>query len=219
MKSIVLLTCMSALLTITAFSQAGKFWTPNNESRSNIAQDKAASRASYPREFKLFNLDLPGFNQALLAIAGNNRKKLSAVISLPNANGGMEDFELVEASNFEPALQAQFPSIRAFSGKGITDRYATVKLSISPHGIESMIFRTNDDNEFIEAYSADHTVYSVYKAHREKARLPWTCSTEDKGLVSDINGRLSAANLSTGSSTGTLKTLRLAQSCNGEYAN
>jgi hypothetical protein len=221
MRRIVLLASLSALLTVSAYSQTGKFWTPNSDSRSAIAPDKAVGRASYPREFKLFNLDVPGFQQAVMSIAGYTKKKLTTIVSLPNADGGIEDFELVEASNFEPDLQAQFPKIRAFSGKGITDKYATVKLSISPEGVESMIFRTGNDNEFIEPYSSDHRVYSVYKAHREKERLPWTCSTDDKEMVSGINSRLlgSAAALSTGSSTGTLKTLRLAQSCNGEYAN
>jgi hypothetical protein len=220
MRKFVPLACLSALLTLSAYSQTGRLWTPNNQSRSTIAPDKAVGRASYPKEFKLFNLDVAAFQQAVLSIAGN-KKKATATISLPNADGGVEDFELVEASNFEPDLQAQFPNIRAFSGRGITDKYATVKLSFSPQGVESMIFRTDKDNEFIEPYSTDHRVYSVYKAHREKERLPWTCSTDDKQMVSGINSRLSgsAAALSTGSSVGQLKTLRLAQSCNGEYAN
>jgi hypothetical protein len=221
MRKFVPLACLSALLTVSAYSQTGRLWTPNNQSRSTIAPGKAVSRASYPKEFKLFNLDLAAFQQSVLSITGNSKKKPTVIVSLPNADGGIEDFELVEASNFEPALQARFPDIRAFSGRGITDKYATVKLSFSPEGVESMIFRTEKDNEFIEPYSTDHRVYSVYKAHREKERLPWTCSTDDKQMVSDMNSRLSgsAAALSTGSSVGQLKTLRLAQSCNGEYAN
>ena len=75
-----------------------------------------------------------------------------------------EEFEVFEASNFEPELQAQFPQIRAYSGKGITDKHATLKLSISPQGIQTMVFRTDKENEFIEAYSEDHTVYSVFRS-------------------------------------------------------
>src|SRR6478672_6099091 len=111
MKKIVLLTCLSSLVTLFAFSQTNRFWTPNNENQNLIVKDKAVFRASYPAQFKLFNLDIPAFRQTLLSITGNNRVKASAVISLPNADGGMEEFEVVEASNFEPALQAQFPEI------------------------------------------------------------------------------------------------------------
>jgi len=221
MKKIVLLTCLSAFVTVSAFSQAGRFWTPNNENQNLILKDRAVSRASYPSEFKLFNLDVPAFSRALLSITGINRLKTSAVISLPNADGGIEEFEVVEASNFEPELQAQFPEIRSFSGKGITDKYATLKLSISPEGVQSMIFRTEKDNEFIEPYSKNRGIYSVYKAHREKEKLPWTCTTDDKQMFSGINSKLSSesATLAAGTSTGQLKTMRLAQSCNGEYSN
>jgi len=222
MKKIVLLTCLSTFLTLFAFSQTNRFWTPNNENQNLIVKDKAVFRASYPAQFKLFNLDIPAFRQTLLSITGNNRVKATAVISLPNAGGGIEEFEVVEASNFEPALQAQFPEIRSFSGRGITDKYAILKLSISPEGVQTMVFRTEKDNEFIEPYSKDRQVYSVYKAHREKEKLPWTCTTNDKQMFSSLNSQISgqsSSTLRTGNSTGQLKTLRLAQSCNGEYSN
>jgi hypothetical protein len=64
-----------------------------------------------------------------------------------------------------------FPDIRAYSGKGITDRFATVKLSISPQGIQTMVFRSDKENEFIEPYSNDHRIYSVYRSHRDKGNL------------------------------------------------
>ena len=79
-----------------------------------------------------------------------------------------------------------------------------------------MVFRTNKENEFIEAYSRDHTIYSVFKSHREKGKLAWTCSTEDQRTAADINSQLPSAPLS---NAGQLKTMRLAQSCNGEYSN
>ena len=80
----------------------------------------------------------------------------------------LEQFEIFEASNFMPALQAQFPEIRAYSGRGITDRYATLKLSFSPQGIQTMVFRTEKDNEFMEPYSADHKVYAVYRLSKRE---------------------------------------------------
>ncbi|ESU19430.1 fpp1 protein [Flavobacterium cauense R2A-7] len=127
----------------------------------------------------------------------------------------MEQFEMYEASNFEPDLQAQFPQIRAFSGKGITDKYATLKLSISPQGIQTMVFRTDKENEFMEPYSADGKVYAVYNSQRDKGQLPWTCSTDDRAMFSDVNKQLPSTQKS---DAGELKTMRLAQSCNGEYA-
>ena len=125
---------------------------------------------------------------------------------------------MFEASNFEPALQAQFPEIRAYSGKGITDRYATLKLSISPQGIQTMVFRTDKENEFIEPYSQTILFMRSSNLTEQKGKLPWTCSTDDKQTAADIDSQLPHPNAPE-SNAGQLKTMRLAQSCNGEYSN
>ena len=218
MKKLILLSTLFVMFRVSGFSQSDKYWSANFASRSSLATDKAVSRKSYPSEFKLFNLNFASFKQTVLSAVQSRSSKNSTIISLPNADGNIEQFEIFEASNFEPALQAQFPEIRAFSGRGITDKSATLKLSLSPQGIQTMVFRTEKDNEFIEPYSRDHSVYSVYRSHRDKGKLPWSCTTEDKVLVSEIEGKVSKTNF-LARSGGDLKTMRLAQSCNAEYSN
>jgi len=182
-----------------------------------MTTDKAVSRLSFPKEFKLFSLDLATLRQELFSVVDNHAKH-ATVISLPNADGQIEQFEVVEASNFDAELQARFPEIRAFSGKGITDKYATLKLSISPQGIQTMVFRTDKENEFIEPYSQDHTVYAVFKSQRTKGALPWSCSTVDRQMASGINAKVAGTN-TTARSGNDLKTMRLAQSVTAEYSN
>jgi hypothetical protein len=213
-----LLTLLLLTTATIAFSQTDRFWSVNAENKNAIPTDKAVARLSYPKEFKLFNLNASPFRQVLFSVV-DKQTRPSTIISLPNAAGNLEQFEIFESSNFEPALQAQFPEIRAYSGRGITDKFATVKLSISPQGLQSMVFRTEKDNEFIEPYSQDHTVYSVYSSHRDKGQLPWTCSTPERQMDADIQSKINSTAALTGSSNGTLKTMRLAQSCNGEYSN
>ena len=197
-------------------SAQDKYWSSRSDAGS-MPTDKAVARVSFPKEFKLFNLELTPLKQELFSVVSGQTKH-STIISLPNPEGGVEQFEVYEASNFEPALQARFPEIRCFSGRGITDKYATLKLSISPQGIETMVFRADKEAEFMEPYSADHTVYAVYKSQRVKGQLPWTCSTQDQQIASGISAQLPSTQR-TESSAGELKTMRLAQSCNGEYSN
>ncbi len=214
MKKIILAISLFACGYIQA--QTGNYWTAHNASSKKIeTTDKGVARLSFPEKFDLYELNTTELRKQLFSTL-NRTNNQNATITLPNANGKFEQFEMTEASNFEPELQAQFPEIRAYSGKGITDKYATIKLSISPQGIQTMIFRTGKENEFIEPYSQDHTVYAVFKSQRKKGKLPWTCSTEDHALVLDINKQISNTDRS---STSQLKTMRLAQSCNGEYAN
>jgi subtilisin-like proprotein convertase family protein len=218
MKKTLFLTFLSILSVTLGFSQSNRYWTSHTDSGTKIITDKGVARLSFPKEFKLFDLNTEVIRQELMTVVDNSSKH-STIISLPNADGGFEQFEVYEASNFEADLQAQFPSIRAFSGQGITDKYATLKLSLSPQGIQTMVFRTDRENEFIEPYSQDHTVYAAFKSHREVGSLPWTCSTDDRKMTADVTSRMSNGTLSPQSSAGQLKVIRLAQSCNAEYSN
>ena len=216
MKKGLLLTLVLVMITTLGFSQSDMFWSANSDKRADIATDKAVARVAYPKVFKLFDLNTKSFKKALFSVVGTNVTRHSTIITLPNADGKLEEFEVFEASNFESDLQAQFPDIRAYSGKGITDKYATLKLSISPQGIQTMVFRVGKPAEFMEPYSKDHSVYAVYASQRDNSKLGWSCSTVEDNMVSKLNEQVSSL---TGSSSGTLKTMRLAQSCNGEYAN
>ena len=200
-------------------------WSVNRESVSGIVTDKAVKRQSFPKEFKLFDLNIEPLRDELSSIVDS--KSGSTVISLPNADGSIERFEVFEASNFEPELQAKFPEIRAFSGRGLTDRYATVKLSTSPQGVSGTVFRAASNNlvnvgdgetEFIEPYSADQKTYAVYRSNRNRGELPWVCGTQDRSLFTDWKAKIPVPDV-VSSNEGTIRTLRLVQSCNGEYAN
>lgn len=200
----VLLFVTALLCSTLSFAQ--NYWRPHTDG-ARITPDKAVSRLAFPTEYKLFDLDVTPLHNEVFKAVGKN----STIISLPNADGQIEQFEIVEASNFEPALQAKFPEIRAFSGKGITDRSAILKLSISPQGIQTTVFRVEKETEFIEPYSADHTVYTVFR--KQAKSLPWKCSTPEQKLATDLSNSVVAR------STGDLKTLRLAQSVTAEYSN
>jgi Metallo-peptidase family M12B Reprolysin-like/Secretion system C-terminal sorting domain/Bacterial pre-peptidase C-terminal domain/Fibronectin type III domain len=214
MRKIVLFLMMS----VVAYSAAAQNYWSSRTNAGGITTDKAVARQSFPKDFKLFDLDIRSMKQKLFA-AVNAHSTDQTIISLPNADGEMEQFSIVEASNFEPALQAQFPDIRAFSGRSITDPGATLKLSYSPGGIQTMVFRTEGKaNEFIEAYSADHTVYAVFRSQRSKGNMGWTCTTPEQNMVDGLNNQVNNIN-PIARSGGNLKTMRLAQSCNAEYSN
>ncbi|TGD57787.1 T9SS type A sorting domain-containing protein [Flavobacterium humi] len=213
MKKQLLFTFASVFMACQMQAQTDKQWAQHKG--TGVTVSKTAMRPSFPKEFKLFDLNIDPLRQTLFSINSDAAGKRQAIISLPNADGQMEQFEVYEASNFEADLQAQFPEIRAYSGKGITDKYATLKLSVSPQGIQTMVFRTDKENEFIEPYSQDSKVYAVFKSQRNKGKLGWKCATEDEQSLLNAGSQFSANR----SSTGQLKTMRLAQSCTAEYSN
>lgn len=214
MKKCLLFTLAVSFL-LTAYAQQN-YWNVYTGT-GKIPLDKTVARLSFPKEYKLFSLDQNLLRNELFKVV-NNHTSHATVISLPNADGAVEEFEIVEASNFDTELQAQFPEIRAFSGKGITDKYASLKLSYSPQGIQTMVFRVDKENEFIEPYSQDHSVYAVFKSQRSKSQLPWKCNTPESHIAETINTQVNALGFA-GRSGGNLKTMRLAQSVTAEYSN
>ena len=211
-----LLLFIIAIPVLFSATAQQNYWNPYSGT-GKINTDKSVARLSFPKTFKLFTANLPLLKQELFKVV-NNSVSHTHIISLPNADGAMEEFEVVEASNFDAELQAQFPEIRAFSGKGITDKYATLKMSYSPQGIQTMVFRTGKENEFIEPYSQDHSIYAVFKSQRSKTQLPWKCTTPGADLELSINTQVQNSGI-TGRSGGNLKTMRLAQSVTAEYSN
>jgi len=207
--------CIVSILPFTATAQQGKYWSAT-DAASVTTKHKAVARQSFPKDFLVFNLDIPELKQQLFSVV--DRPGSSTVISLPNAEGTLELFEIFEASNFAPALQAQFPDIRAFSGRGITNPGSMLKLSYANNWVQTMIFRADGKpNEYIEPYSQDGRSVAVFKSQRAKGGLPWTCSTQEQEMAQGLNNRVYSSRIE--SNAGQLKTMRLAQSCNGEYAN
>jgi hypothetical protein len=145
----ILFALLASLSVVTTSAQQNNFWTSHGAGIAQVSVAKNTQRASFPADYKLFDLNMTPFRQEMMSVTRNTRN--STIIALPNADGVFEDFEVTEASNFEPALQAKYPDIRSFSGKGITDKFANVRLSISSKGMQSMVLRANREDEYIES--------------------------------------------------------------------
>ena len=66
-KIVLLLVAFIAVSTLTVAAQQ-KVWTVNSESPANIAPDKAVARQSFPKEFKLFKLNIEPLRKDLFSI-------------------------------------------------------------------------------------------------------------------------------------------------------
>mgnify|MGYP006190767955 FL=1 len=194
-------------------AQKNNFWTPVNENVTAVS--KIAQRESFPSNFALYSLNLEAFKTVLTTTPDRFLAQEGVIITLPNAEGEMERFELFEASNFEPELQAQYPDIRSYVGIGIDDKKAQLRMSIDPKGVQTMIFRAGKKTEFMEPYSESGLIYASYASSRQKGKMPFTCSTVDHSLSNRLSEEID--NQEVLASNGVLKTFRLALSCTGEY--
>jgi hypothetical protein len=195
-----------------SFAQRNNPWQLIDDERSITSERVKDGPYSENQKFIQFNANL--FKSQLAAVATIASGKAGVEILLPNAEGQFEKFLVWESSNFEPALQAQYPDIRAFVGQGITDPAARLCFSFAPIGIQTMISRADKSSEFIEAYTKDKSAYVVFDSKtRIKGNDTFTCSTvDDVALTQQLKNNLSVL-----SNTEIYKTMRLALSCTGEY--
>ncbi|MFA5619526.1 MAG: reprolysin-like metallopeptidase [Weeksellaceae bacterium] len=204
MKKVLLALAFAA--PIALFSQ----WKTTTLGTSEIKEGKELIETA-----GVYSFNQQMFEQQLVNAPDRFSGMQGKIISLPNANGDMEQFEVWEASNFTPELQSKFPNIRSYIGKGINDPQAYLRFSLSQFGISSMTLRAGG-SEFIEAYTTDYSKFIVFnsKSHRNAGEMPFECSTpETTALSNDLNDLMNTNK----SSIGVFKTFRLAQSCTGEY--
>ena len=209
MKKNLFLIIFTVLFLSYGHSQTDKTWSLVNDS-NGIKLSKIAGRSDFPEKFKLFKTNFQELRNSI-SIA---TKTSGVIVSFPNANGTMERFEIFEHSNFTDELQSQFPEIRAYAGIGLDDKLAQIRISSAPTGIQTMVFRTDKSNEFMEPYSEDKSVFAVYNSSRVKGTLPFTCSTEDKEIFSEGKSKILSTNKA---NNAVYITMRLALSCTAEY--
>jgi subtilisin-like proprotein convertase family protein len=219
MKNIYL-TILLLVVSLTAFSQSKSIWKPITE--TELSSEAKVKRSSFPRDFKVFQLDLNSLKQTLQnAPMRDSKGKSNLIIELPNPEGQIQHFRVVETPCMEPDLAAKYPMIKTYAAQGIEDPTAVARFSVTQFGLHSMTLYGEKNTAFIDPYTEDRTNYIVYaKNTLVKAGNNFACLT-DQGInlpsLGDDDSKNANSTLSTDDSK--LRTYRLAQSCDAEYGN
>ncbi len=206
----------AALLAITSFSFAQKtpnFWqTTQKRSEQAIEANKAS--LSNPR---LFTMDLSSLKTNLKGVTSRQAGGTGIIMSFPDADGNLQRFRVFEFSNMEPALAARYPEINSYAGQGIDDPSSIIRFSVSPLGFQSMVLGGDNSATFIEPYTTDKAVYTVYRKSDKVASLGhFACTVIDKAKK-DLTQNTGSEMLRPNADDAKLRTFRLAMSVTGEY--
>lgn len=204
-----------AFLSLSATSQnSNELWTSVNESKAK--QSEQVLRKIELKTEKFFQLNIDGLKSALQSV-GNRENQGNTIVSFPNSEGKLNKFRVFEASIMEPELQAQFPNMRSYAGQGIDNPTEIIRFSITPKGFHAMFIGTSNGTQFIDPFSKEGNIYTVYARKNLEARnFDFECGVIDDALLGRASEETSYE--ARNADDGMLRNYRLAVACTGEYA-
>jgi subtilisin-like proprotein convertase family protein len=178
------------------------------------------SRYAMPDNYRLFSFNLTDLrnklNLAPMEFTPASRSVSSQLIlDIPMPDGSTSRFNIFESPMMEAGLAAQYPDFKTYSGEGIDDPNATLKLSITRFGLHIMIL-SPAGSFFIDPFDQFNSKnYICYDKKDFKARQ-FVCETENDFKNSNIDKQsgFQSVNRSHGTQ---LRTYRLAVAANAEY--
>ena len=213
MKFKLLIVTLLAITNVTFSQNKSTNWTATTKKNNMVALEP---RMRLP-ENKLFNLNLVGLKSNLNNAPARrvNSNESTTIVSIPNADGVLENYRIYENSNMDPALAARYPEIKSYIGTGIDNPSATAYFSVSPLGFKSMVIYADRSATFIEPISVDLATYTVYRKVDKAASLDrFECK-----VIATAQTDLAASGITArpNADDSTLRTYRLAMSVTGEY--
>lgn len=197
-------------------AQERNFWTAVNESLLN--KNLFASRQK-PSAYQLFQLNEVALKSSM-SVAPSEKNVAAAassfILSIPDAEGRLEKFSVVEAPVMDPALAARYPGINSYIGKGVNNASAIIRFDVSPQGFHGMILYTGKPTVYIDPVDeATRTYIVVSRKDVVDYRAAFQCLTEatpDARTSGNEGAALRNAD------DGRLRTFRLALCASGEFS-
>jgi hypothetical protein len=211
-----LLLFLSGFLFFNAMAQERNLWTGVSE--STIARNVFLNRFK-PAAYQLFHLREADFVSDMRNAPNEKFVSSSAsafIVSIPNAEGAVERYRVVEAPVMDAALASRYPGIRSYAGQGIDHAGSTIRFDVSPAGVHAMILSPDRPTIFIDPVDQNQKFYVVFA--RDKAtdyRQPFQCLTEEAHGATTAP---TAAEALRNADDARLRTYRLALAASGEYS-
>jgi hypothetical protein len=209
--------CLSLLLLFTAIQYLhAQQWIPVDPAALRSIE---AQRVIRPDKFFLAGVTTESLRPVLDRSPREYAEPAARpnIFLLPMPDGSVQRFSITESPVMEAALSAKFPEIRTYSGQGIDDPYATIRLDYNPYfGLSAQVLSPHG-RVFVDPFSrgdTEHYISYYSRDYRDPDPVRFTCSVLDEKDPSFL-GRTTAAGPCRGTQ---LYTYRLAVACTGEYA-
>ncbi len=215
------LICLLFFSVLFLDVSAQNFFSDAAESSIKLTAKK---RVIVPEKYRTLQLDTSSILSFLRLAPSENRisnRDMAPIISIPMPDGTIARFHVWESSVLAPELAAVTPNIKTFTGQGMDDKTATIKLDWTEFGFHAMISSAVTGAIFIDPYdiSTKTNYIAYYKSdYKKSTRYIEFEPKRNKGLLKNMQG-VTPDNVQAIICVGTqLRTYRLAVACTNEYA-
>lgn len=125
-----------SLITVHTSLIGGALWSP-----LEINAKEKDSTALHFKRYKLFALDSLQMRQFLLnsPLEKNRKNSPPHMLEVPRPDSGYMKFNIYSTSVMDSALEAKFPLLKTYGGRGVDDRTAMIRLDFNPNGFHAFV--------------------------------------------------------------------------------
>lgn len=199
-----------------SLGKAQDFFTTISE-RSIKADQK--NRTVQPEKSLTYTLNVSGMKSyfnSVPELRDNELKDKAPIIVLPMPDGTKAKFRIWKSSVMAPELAQKFPQLVTFTGQGVDDQYATLKLDFTELGFHAQIKSVVNGDTYIDPYvKNDINNYIIYRKSDLIDKNPRICGTKDEEAQSENNNTQKSVTPSIGTQ---IRIFRFAVACTHQYA-
>jgi len=208
---------LSLSLFLTVFSGIAQqsYWQKTDNMDLNVNGNTTALNQKF---YQTYQLDIDAFKAQLVnaPLRSASTTLSNSKVYLPNIEGELEQFMVVEAPVLSDELSQRYPNIKTYLGFSIKNAGTRVRFSLTPQGLQTLTTYPDAPMTFTVPLSkSDNASYIIYsRAARTESLKDFKCLTEDEFFPIETNGFVNRD-----ANDQILRTFRIAISTTGEYTN
>ena len=217
--TLILAILFSVLMSTTGAKNGKSDLNILPETKKSQIRNISFNKDKMPTAFNLYSLNIESVKNKLhnAPIRGEFFGKSQNIISVPNVDGTLDSYRVLDAQILHPTLAAQLPNIKSYVGRSIDNPGKFIRFSVSQAGFHGQVFEPGKSTFFIDPYTEDKSVYIAYKRGDlvDNSNDVFICETDNTMYEKAKNAP--ANNTFRATDDSRIRLYELAMSCTGEY--
>ncbi len=190
-----------------------------SEFQAKLLEEESLKKKQVPKQFKTYQFDFDYIFKQLKKAPQEFADRSEAdrmFIEIPMPDGSIQEFEIYKTNLLPPALQAKFPDIQTFGGRGVSNPASSIKLELTTSGLHAQILNSKSGTILIDPiFEKEKNTFISFNKSSVAKTTNFTCHVEDtldKTIKEESTHSRRVGDCQ-------LRIFKLALACTYEYAN